>query len=224
PETEHWTLQLAETLRSRILQDRPFRALDLCTGTACIPLLLCHSLPPRTISAVAIDISLGAVELARDNVTRCGYTASSGGNTVRVECQDIFSDNFAQWLKQTGPSWEPYDVLASNPPYIPRLEYDKLSHTVRNFEDPLALLGEYPALMTDNSGPRLEHNRKGLAFYARIASLVQHQNLVRLGGYIALEVGQGQARTVERMFQPFVRHTEVWLDPWGIERVVFARV
>ncbi|KAG8681498.1 hypothetical protein FRC09_017449, partial [Ceratobasidium sp. 395] len=121
PETEHWTLQLAETLRSRTLQDRPFRVLDLCTGTACIPLLLCHSLPPRTISALAIDISPGAVELARDNVTRCGYTASSGGNTVRVECQDIFSDNFAQWLKQTGPSWEPYDVLASNPPYIPRL-------------------------------------------------------------------------------------------------------
>ncbi|KAG9127488.1 hypothetical protein FRC07_013026 [Ceratobasidium sp. 392] len=157
---------------------------------------------------------------------------SSGGNTVRVECRDVFSDSFAQSLKKNGPSWEPYDVLASNPPYIPRSEYDKLSHTVRGFEDPLALLGEYPALMTgemssqtqNNSGSHKEYNREGLAFYARIASLVKHQNIVRLGGYIALEVGQGQARAVERMFAPFVTQTEVWLDPWGIERVVFARV
>ncbi|KAG8747853.1 hypothetical protein FRC10_011299 [Ceratobasidium sp. 414] len=224
PETEHWTLQLAETLRGRISRDKPLRVLDLCTGTACIPLLLCHSLPPRTISAWAIDVSPQAVELARDNVTRCGYGESSGGNTVHVDRQDMFSSNFVQSLKQNEISWEPYDVLTSNPPYIPREEYDKLSHTVRAYEDPLALLGEYPASTPDSTGFHSEHDNKGLTFYVRIASLVQYHNLVRPGGCIALEVGRGQARAVERMFLPFVNHTEVWVDPWGIERVVFARV
>jgi release factor glutamine methyltransferase len=144
PETEHWTLRLAETLRDRSSQV-PLRVLDLCTGTACIPLLLCASLPPRTLSTWAIDISPSAVELARDNTTLCGFAGSSSGNIVHVDRQDMFSDNFVQSLKQNEASWEPYDVLTSNPPYIPREQYDKLSHTVRAFEDPLALLGEYPS-------------------------------------------------------------------------------
>ncbi|QRV94191.1 hypothetical protein RhiJN_22209 [Ceratobasidium sp. AG-Ba] len=148
PETEHWTLRLVETLRGRASQNTPLRILDLCTGTACIPLLLCASLPPCSISAYAIDISHRAVELARDNIVRCGYSDLSGGNTVRADRLDMFSDNFCQSLKQTEPTWEPYDVLTSNPPYIPREEYDKLSHTVRDFEDPLALLGEHPGSTT----------------------------------------------------------------------------
>ncbi|KAG9074900.1 hypothetical protein FRC06_010394 [Ceratobasidium sp. 370] len=156
PETEHWTLQLAETLRGRISRDKPLRLLDLCSGTACIPLLLCHTLPPRTVSAWAIDVSPEAVELAKDNTARCGYNESSGGNTVRVVRQDMFSSDFIQSLKQNEDSWEPYDVLVSNPPYIPREEYDKLSHTVRAYEDPLALLGEYPASMPGELIPLMQ--------------------------------------------------------------------
>jgi release factor glutamine methyltransferase len=77
---------------------------------------------------------------------------------------------------------------------------------------------------SDNTPSRADHDRQGLAFYVRIASLLQHQNLVRPGGYVALEVGKGQARVVEQMFLPFVQQTEVWTDPWGVERVVFARI
>ncbi|CAE6518030.1 unnamed protein product [Rhizoctonia solani] len=144
PETEHWTLCLAQILRSHACKDNPLRILDLCTGTACIPLLLCHSLPPSTVSALAIDVSPAAVELADENISRCGFN-NSGGNTVHVECLDIFAQDFVPSLKQLVKNWGAFDVLTSNPPYIPRQEYDKLSHTVRSFEDPLALLGEAPS-------------------------------------------------------------------------------
>ncbi|CAE6420922.1 unnamed protein product [Rhizoctonia solani] len=222
PETEYWTLCLAQILRGHAFKDAPLRMLDLCTGTACIPLLLCDSLPPRTISALGIDVSLAAVELADENISHCGFN-DSGGNTVRVECLDIFAPDFVHSLKQHVKNWEPFDILTSNPPYIPRQEYDKLSHTVRSFEDPLALLGEVPSY-TDELPCQTEHDRLGLSFYVRIATLLQNQNLIRPGGHVALEVGQGQARSVEKMLLPFASQTHVWTDPWGIERVVYARM
>ncbi|KAF8705911.1 Transcription factor Tfb4, partial [Rhizoctonia solani] len=222
PESEYWTLRLAQTLRSHKFEDRPLRVLDLCTGTACIPLLLCDSLPPRTISALGVDNSLSAVELANENISNCGFN-KSGGNTVHVWHSDIFAQDFVRSLKQHVKVWEPFDVLTSNPPYIPRQEYDKLSHTVRLFEDPLALLGEVPPSV-GGLCYRLEHDKLGLSFYTRIISLIQSQNLVRPGGHIAVEVGEGQARLVEEMLLPFVTQIQVWTDPWGIERVVYARV
>jgi methylase of polypeptide subunit release factors len=79
-------------------------------------------------------------------------------------------------------------------------------------------------MLPEGNPDRMEQNKQGLAFYVRIASLVQHQNLVRSGGCIALEVGHDQAQLVERMFLPFARRTEVWVDPWGIERTVFVRM
>ncbi|CAE7146004.1 unnamed protein product [Rhizoctonia solani] len=220
PETEYWTLRLAQTLLSHAFNEVPLRMLDLCTGTACIPLLLCDSLSPGTISALGIDVSRAAVKLADENISRCGFN-DSGGNTVRVECLDIFAPNFVALLKRH--IWEPFDVLTSNPPYIPRHEYDKLSHTVRSFEDPLALLGEYPS-SADELSCQTEHDKLGLSFYVRITSLLQDQKLIRPGGHVALEVGQGQARSVERMLLPFVNQTQVWTDPWGVERVVYARM
>ncbi|EUC64285.1 S-adenosyl-L-methionine-dependent methyltransferase [Rhizoctonia solani AG-3 Rhs1AP] len=222
PETEYWTLRLAQNLQGYASKDVPLRMLDLCTGTACIPLLLCDSLPPRTISALGIDVSPEAVKLANENISHCGSNNSSG-NTVRVECLDIFAQDFAHSLKQRVKDWEPFDVLTSNPPYIPRQEYNKLSHTVRSFEDPLALLGEVPS-SADELPCQVEYDKLGLSFYAHIASLLQNQNLVRPGGHVALEVGQGQARAVEKMLLTFASQTHVWSDPWGIERVVYARM
>ncbi|ELU42522.1 Tfb4 domain-containing protein [Rhizoctonia solani AG-1 IA] len=194
PETEYWTLRLAQTLRSHKFEDRPLRVLDLCTGTACIPLLLCDSLPPRTISALGVDNSLSAVELANENISNCGFN-KSGGNTVHVWHSDIFAQDFVRSLKQHVKVWEPFDVLTSNPPYIPRQEYDKLSHTVRLFEDPLALLGEVPP----SAGESEQYSDLGIDLFPGGS-----QNLVRPGGHIALEVGEGQARLVEEMILPFV--------------------
>ncbi|KAJ1304533.1 hypothetical protein OPQ81_005674 [Rhizoctonia solani] len=95
--------------------------------------------------------------------------------------------------------------------------------TVRSFEDPLALLGEVPP-SADKLARQTEHDRLGLSFYVRITSILQNHNLVRPGGHVALEVGQGQARSVERMLLPFASQTQVWTDPWGVERVVYARM
>jgi SAM-dependent methyltransferase len=65
PETEHWTLRLAQSIRPS--PQNPAHVLDLCTGTGCIPLLLCATWFPGSTSVVGIDTSLEALQLAQDN-------------------------------------------------------------------------------------------------------------------------------------------------------------
>ncbi|CUA66875.1 hypothetical protein RSOLAG22IIIB_00324 [Rhizoctonia solani] len=222
PETEYLTLQLAQILRPHASNDVPLRMIDLCTGTGCIPLLLCDSLPPRTISALGIDVSPVAVDLAEKNISHCGFNGPDG-NTVRVECLDMFAPDFVQSLKKLTKNWEPFDILTSNPPYISRQQYDTLSHSVRGFEDSLAFVGEAPS-SADEFPNQVEYDKSGLSFYVRIMSLLQDHNLVRPGGHVVLEVGEGQARSVEKMLLTFASQTHVWTDLRGIERVIYARM
>lgn len=107
-----------------------------------------------------------------------------------------------------------FDLLTSNPPYISRSNYLKLPPSVKDYEDPLALLGDPPD--TD------EH--RGLYFYKCIARLVGQQSIVRDGGLVVLEVGEGQAHDVKQIMitDGHVKKTDIWLDPWGKERVVLA--
>ena len=70
-----------------------------------------------------------------------------------------------------------------------------------------------------------EDRAKGLAFYHRIAILVGSHGLLRRGGTLALEVGEGQASAVATIVEHKARlgRIDVWKDPWGKERVVVAR-
>lgn len=211
PETEEWAIRLSE--RMCPTPHRPVKVLDLCTGSGCIPLLLCHQWPPGSVRAFGFDISRDAVRLAKDNATQCGFASEESTsllqNTFHVSLGNILDPAFAHSLTP------PYDVLTSNPPYIPRLEYDRLPSCVKDYEDIRALLGDIPG----------DKEQDGLAFYRGIARIVAQEGLLAAGGLIALEVGHGQARSVEAIMQREGRmpHTEVWLDPWQQERVVFAR-
>ena len=55
----------------------PVRVLDLCTGTGCIPLLLCAQWPPGSTLAVGVDISPAALELAAENAAVCSVPTST---------------------------------------------------------------------------------------------------------------------------------------------------
>ncbi|KAJ7268750.1 S-adenosyl-L-methionine-dependent methyltransferase [Mycena haematopus] len=180
PETEHWTLRLAQLLRPL----RPLRVLDLGTGTGCIPLLLCHVLPPGTVRAHGIDINPAAVALAAENTA----------------LYPLFPPPAL-----TGP----WDLITCNPPYIPLpIWHSTLPPSVKDYEDPLALIG---------GGP------DGLDFYTKIAHLLQRAPTF-LRGLIALEVGDGQADAVQRILREVAGlESEVWLDPWGKKRTVIAR-
>lgn len=139
----------------------------------------------------------------------------------------------------------PYDVITSNPPYIPKAEYDALARSVREFEDVRALLGDpllhlhehphghpggsgsgsgFAAAIIEREVPPADRE-KGLAFYHRIAALVRDHGLLRVGGTLALEVGAGQAADVAALVEhkARLRTVDIWKDPWGIERAIIAR-
>ncbi|HZZ84072.1 MAG TPA: peptide chain release factor N(5)-glutamine methyltransferase [Anaeromyxobacteraceae bacterium] len=97
-------------------------ALDLCTGTGCIALTLALEKPGVRVAAV--DLSPDALAVARDNATALG-----------AEVELLQGDLFAPL-----PPERRFDVIASNPPYIPSGELPGLSREVRQ-EPALALDG-----------------------------------------------------------------------------------
>ncbi|OCB89374.1 S-adenosyl-L-methionine-dependent methyltransferase [Sanghuangporus baumii] len=235
PETEDWTLRLARLLSSsssssnlrmrrtsREGDSEPLKLLDLCTGTGCIPLLLCHMWRQNgNVRALGVDIAGEAIELAKENAEHVKSQSQLNEENACISFlqADILDDKFPRMLLNES-GWSAVDVLTCNPPYIPLHEYNLLSSSVRDFEDPRALLGDpshLPELEIETGG-----RGRGLTFYHSIADLIRRHNLVRPGGLIALEVGHDQAAEVEHIMQSRanVSSAEVWNDPWGIHRTV----
>lgn len=183
------------------------RVLDLCTGSGCIPLLLCRLWPPGSTRAVGVDISPDAVRLACDNAVRTGAVAGQAPQNVFAPLQGDVRD--PGLLLRLDP---PFDVITANPPYIPLHVYHTLPSSVRDYEDPRALIGD----------------RDDLAFYRAIAALLARDGVLADDAVVALEVGHDQAHAVVHILRntPALRlgHIEIWNDPWDKERVVFARV
>lgn len=210
PETEHWVIQLAESLSPS--PQKPISLLDLGTGSGCIPLLLCHLWPPGSLNAHAVDISPHALNLAHDNAAFCGIPSRLDNseklqNTLTIHNQDFTTENFSDAALRINSS---FDVITSNPPYIPWKEYIQLPPSVLHFEDRQALLA----------------GSEGLSFYHAIARLVSHKSILTPSGLVALEVGHDQAGVVETIMRNTgrFRQTEIWKDPWGQQRTVIARM
>ncbi|PPQ99432.1 hypothetical protein CVT24_005238 [Panaeolus cyanescens] len=205
PETEHWVIKLSEFLSPTA--QNPISLLDLGTGSGCIPLLLCHLWPVASLNAHAVDISPHAIRLARDNALSTAIASSS-------DPRNIFTTSLANFLSKDFPdpasrAKSPFDVITSNPPYIPTHEYNQLPRSVKHFEDPRALCG----------------GQDGYQFYHAIARLVSQSNILKpTGGLVVLEVGHDQAVTVEQIMRDTrrFRRTDIWKDLWGKQRTVLA--
>ncbi|KAI0645667.1 S-adenosyl-L-methionine-dependent methyltransferase [Trametes meyenii] len=229
PETEDWALRLVDTLRPSPI--RPLSVLDLCTGTGCIPLLLCKSLPPGSVNATAVDISEDAIRLTRENAALYGVAVSSSNSLPSERIAEGNESTFTPVLADLmRPDFvdraglrRPYDVITSNPPYISRADHNLLPASVKDFEDVRALLGDSNDCFSSTL-PKAERE-KGLTFYHRIAELIRDQGLLSSQGILALEVGDGQASDVVSIFErkTSLRNIDIWKDPWGKERVVVAR-
>jgi methylase of polypeptide subunit release factors len=128
-------------------------------------------------------------------------------NTFTSSLANILDTSF---LDITSLKSAPFDIITSNPPYIAWKDYIQLDHSVKNFEDPKALLG----------GP------SGLEFYHAIARLVSHRDILKPNGVVVLEVGFNQAKKVESLMLETgrFRQTEIWLDPWEKQRTVIAHM
>lgn len=235
-------MRLAELLAPT--PEKPLSVLDLCTGTGCIPLLLCHLWPPGSMRAYGVDISDSAVKLANENAARCGIpretvlaslsaysdeappaetNSSTNTNVFTPFKADILDPGFGTAsLHHLLP---PFDVITSNPPYIPLDEYRLLPRSVKDYEDPGALLGD-PSNAT-GPGVGASESSDGLTFYRAIARLVARPGVLSddKDAIVVLEVGDKQASAVEGILQSEagLPRTEIWRDPWGKERVVVGR-
>ena len=105
--------------------ERVGRVLDLCAGSGCIGIASAVYLPDADVDLV--DVSTGALEVARRNVARHGV-----GDRVRVLESDLFA----------GLAGNRYDVVVSNPPYVSRSEYLRLPAEYRREPELGLLAGE----------------------------------------------------------------------------------
>ena len=122
PETEWWTEKLIEHLAYKF-EDKPFTFLDLCAGSGAIGLAVTSRLPNARVTLSEIDSNLS--ELIQKN------SAENFLDTSRVEI--VISDLF-EHLKANR-----FDVIATNPPYIPVPRETELLAGVTDFEPHLAL-------------------------------------------------------------------------------------
>lgn len=185
PDTE--TLVEA-TLATFGVSPGPGRILDLGTGSGCILCALLKEWP--TARGVGVDRSLGAVVAARHNAERLGLA-------------DRAAFVAGDWVGALAGS---FDVIVSNPPYIPSLEIAGLEAEVRSFDPRAALDG----------------GADGLAIYRTLAPALTR--LLAPGGIVALEVGQGQAKEVASLLAgAALEFLGTRADLSGTERVVLAK-
>ncbi len=142
------------------------RVLDLCSGSGCVGIAVAAGAPACRV--VLADWSEDAVRVGRQNVRRNGLS----GRITCVKANALEAPATALWA---------FDVIASNPPYIPTGDIAGLDASVRDYEPHMALDG----------------GADGLDFYRAIAG--KWKQALRPGGHLLLEVGIGQADSVEKL-------------------------
>jgi release factor glutamine methyltransferase len=162
PETEH----LVETVVALARSFAAPRIVDIGAGSGAISVALAHHLPKARITTT--DLSEAALAIARENVR-------SSGVADRI-C-------FLQGDLLAPLAGEKFDIIVSNPPYVPARDRDSLSVEVREYEPLLALFA----------------GEDGLDIYRRLipAAFVA----LTSGGFIALEIGYGQADAVQNFLR-----------------------
>jgi release factor glutamine methyltransferase len=185
PETEHL---VEEVLRRAANFARP-RIVDIGTGSGCIAVALARRLPHAAIAA--IDLSLEALGVARENAT-----LNKVADRIRFLEGDLL-------VPVAGESFE---IVVSNPPYVPTADRESLSVEVRDHEPALALFAGDNGLDT--------YLRLIPAAYAALAP----------GGLLALEIGFGQReRVMPLLVAAGFLSIEVEPDLQGIDRVICAQ-
>ena len=141
--------------------------LDLCTGSGAIAIAVYKELEKcnRKCKVTAVDISADALELAKENAE------ANGADVVFVQ-----SDLFTRIRGR-------FDIIVTNPPYIPSKEIETLQKEVRDYEPHLALDG----------------GEDGLDIYRRIAA--EASKYLNRGGTLMMEVGEGEAAEVVKLFK-----------------------
>ena len=170
-----------------IIKDKELKfVLDVGTGSGCIACMIAKLTDAQIIG---LDISTDALNTALDNASRLNLY-----NKAIFRKSDIFSN-----IKPG----ETFDIIVSNPPYIPPSEKDNIQKEV-TFDPEIALFTE---------------DEKGLEFYEKITSSAPE--ILKENGYLIFELGMGQANDVENiMVSNGFKDIEIIKDLAEIDRVI----
>ena len=188
---------LAEEALHQLRNIRNPRILDMCTGSGCLLLSLLMELPDAI--GTGVDISAAALAVAERNRKNLELEKRA----VLVQ-SDTFSGDYFQ--KNSGNISLEYDMLISNPPYIPTEDIGKLMEEVR-FHDPVLAL---------------DGREDGLYFYRRITE--QAGKYLKPGGWLMYEIGCEQGADVSAIMQgEGFAEVAVKKDLAGLDRVVIGK-
>ena len=183
PETEMIVEAAIEILKNNA------RFCEVGIGSGCIAVSILHSV--KTASAIGLDISAKALKVARKN-TKTHQVLER----LKLQISDVF---------ESLPD-KKFDLIVSNPPYIPREEIKTLQPEVREFE-PLTAL-------TDGGD--------GISIIKKI--IADAPKFLKSDGFLLMEIGINQESDVKAIFNVKVwREVEILPDLQGIPRTVKAR-
>ena len=181
PETEN----IVEIANNFILEKGYESFIDLGTGSGCIILSILKE--NKNLTAVGVDISIDAINIAKKN-----------SKDMNLEKRSSFL--VSNWLSSV---YNSYDLIISNPPYIPSDEIITLSKTVKNF-DPLI---------------SLDGGQDGLECYKEIAQDINR--VINKNGRVILEIGYNQAHDVIKIFESKeFKLLKIYKDINGLNRIL----
>lgn len=185
PETEILVHEVVKKIKEKNITQ--VHILEIGTGTGCVIISIIIALEQEgiNVSGVAIDISKDALEIAKYNAKKLGV--SDKIKFINYDVKNFYENNF--------------NVVVSNPPYIPSNDICFLENSVKDYEPKIALDGG-----TD-----------GLDFYREIARLVNRIN----NCILAVELGVDQSDKILKIFYNF-KEKKVKKDISGIERIIIC--
>ena len=183
-ELVHWILETNQLEAPRIL--------DIGTGSGCIPITLKKKIPLAEV--MAVDISEGALAVAQENAQL---------NEVFVSFKQVNILNKGEWTQLPQ-----FDIIISNPPYIPTTEASLMPHWVKDFEPSLALF-------VSKDDP--------LIFYRTISKFtLSHLDSM---GFLFFEMNEFNATKVKALLMDEgYEDVELQKDLFGKERMITARI
>ncbi len=186
PETEILVQELLENIKKK--KTKKIKILDIGTGSGNIAISLAKNFP--SISILATDISKTALKIAKLNAIRYN---------LKNICF-LYSDLFKHIHRQK------FDIIVSNPPYIPTNNLNKLSLEVK-MEPRMALDG----------------GEKGISILQKIINNVP--NFLKKQGLLFLEIGIGQNNLLKELvnFQPKLKLIKIIKDYQKIPRIVIIK-
>jgi len=182
-----------ELLVKRVLDDfsnkfKKYKILDIGTGSGCIALSLAKNFPASEV--LAIDSSYFALMTAKNNGTNLAI------KNINFNQCDILNEI---------PTQDKFDIIVSNPPYIPINEYNQLDDVVKNYEPREAL--------TDGGD--------GLSFYRRFSDIMTE--LLINDGTFYFEIGYNQMLAIKNIFLDRAINLEFVEDFNKIPRIVIGK-